>query len=151
MGWRIKRLTQELQKHDRSLFAKETENGMVQVWRKADRWNAADLLTEETGFSTPLQFITALTDNWKLDGKPVEHGIDPLMFKIRQMDSWQQGPQLEAMRKRREREDEDRKRQRNNENRAIAADLRKDFAKATNDFNTSSLDMTDARRKYGNC
>jgi hypothetical protein len=151
MGWRIKRLTQELQKHDRCLFAQETSNGMVQVWRKADRWGAADLLREETGFSQPLQFITALTDNWKLDGIPVDHGIDPLMFRIRQMDSWQQGTQLEAMRKRRDSEDEDRKRQRNNENRAIAADLRKDFAKATNDINTSILEKADARREHGTC
>lgn len=96
-----------------------------------------------------MQFITALTHDWKLTGIPVDRGIDPLMFKIRQMDSWQRGSELDAMRKRREREKEDQDRQKRNETRAIAADLRKEFAAATNDINTSTIDMTDARRKYG--
>lgn len=150
MSWRVTRITQELQKHDRCLFATQTHNG-IQVWRKADRWEAADLSSEESGHSRPLQFITALTDTWKPDGNPVDHGIDPLLYKIRQMDTWNQASILNDMRKRREKEEEDKKRQTKNENRAIAYDMRKEFAKATNDINTSSIDMTDARRKYGNC
>lgn len=151
MSWRVKRLTREIRIHDRCLFAVESANGVIQIWRKANRWDAADLLSEETGHSQPMQFITALTDTWQADGKPIERGIEPLMFRLRQMDGWMRGSQLEEMRKRREDEAEDLKRQKRNETRAIAADLRKEFAAATNDINTSALDMTDARRKYGNC
>jgi len=151
MSWRLTRYTQELKKHDPCLFAVESAPGAVQVWRKAGKWEASELFPEESGQSQPIQFITALTDTWKPDGIPVDRGIEPLMFKIRQMDTWNRGPELEAMRNRREKEKEDKKRQNKNEIMARAADLRKDFAKAVNDINTSSLDMTDARRKYGNC
>lgn len=149
MSWRVKRLTEELQKHDRHLFAMKVESGMVQVWRRAEKWSAADLIDGESDHSQPMQFITALTDTWKLDGTPVDRGIDPLMYKICQMDSWNQGSQLDEMRKRRDKEKEEKRRQRRNENKAIAADLRTEFAKATNEINTSSLDMTDVRRKHG--
>ena len=151
MSWRVNRLTQELQKHDRNLFATRIDTGMIQVWRKADKWTASDLSSEESGHSRPMQFITALTDTWKLDGKPVDRGIDPLLHQINQMDCWNHGAQLEAMRKRREAEKKDKDRMNRNETRAIAADLRREFAAATNDINTSSLDMTDVRKKYGNC
>lgn len=150
MSWRVTRLNQELRKHDRNLFVVNS-NGMIQVWRKADRWQANELSYDESGHSQPMQFIAALTDNWQATGSPVDLGIEPVLYKIQNMDSWNKGSQLEAMRKRREKEKEDQKRQKVNETRAIAADLRKDFAKATNDINTSSLDMTDVRRKYGNC
>lgn len=150
MSWRVARLTQEVRNHDSSLFALKSPKGVVQVWRRANRWDAAYLMDETSDHSQPMQFILALTDNWKADGNPIECGIEPVLSKLRQMDSWRQGSQLDEMRKRREREKEDQERQKRNETRAIAADLRKDFAKATNDINTSSLDMSDARRKYGN-
>lgn len=151
MDWRVKRITEELKKHDRNLFAMRTNTGMVQVWRKAERWAAAEnLYGEFDRSSNPMNFITALTDNWKLDGEPVDRGIEPLMHMLRNMDSWTRGSQLDQMRKRREKEKEDLDRQKRNEIRALAADSRKDFAKATNDINTSAWDMTDARRKYGN-
>lgn len=150
MSWRVERLTQELKGHDKMLFATKTNTGMVQVWRRADRWAAADLLHEESGHSQPMQFILALTDSWKLDGNPVDRGIEPVLYKIRQMDSWNKGSQLDAMRRRRDAEKEDQDRQKRNETRAIAADLRSEFARSVNDINTAGLDMTDPRSKYGN-
>lgn len=149
MDWRVKRLTQELSKHDRTLYAMRTNIGMVQIWREAEHWHAAELLDGETPHSRPTQFITALTDTWRLDGTPVDHGIEPVMRRIRSMDSWNKTGVLDEMRKNRERAKEDKARQTKNENIARAHDLRKDFAKAVNDINTSSLDMTDARRKHG--
>lgn len=149
MDCRVKRLTQELRSHDRSLLAIRTNIGMVQVWRKAERWSAAELIEGESDHSDPMQFITALTDTWKLDGTPVDRGIEPLMRKIQEMDSWNKVGILDELRKKREIAKEDKKRQLDNENKARAYDLRKDFAKAVNDINTSSLDMTDTRRQHG--
>lgn len=146
MDWRVSRLTQELRKYDRTLKAVRTNSGMVQVWREAEHWSAAELIDGESTNSKPMQFITALTDTWKLDGNPIDLGIEPLMRKIQSMDSWNKEGILDGMRKRREAEDEDRKRQRANENKAIAADMRTEFAAAVNDINTSSLDMTGNRR-----
>lgn len=149
MGWRLHRYNQELKAHDPLLVAVEVPAG-IQVWRKAPNWQASEFGSDLTGKSQPMQFITALTDNWKEDGTPVDRGIEPLIYRIRQMDTWQSGSKLKEMRERREREDQDRKRMRRNENRAIAADCRKEFAAATNDINTSTLDMSDRKTKYGN-
>ncbi len=150
MDWRVRRYTEELKKHDRTLFAMKTNTGMIQVWRRAEKWSAAELTYEESNSSQPMQYILAITDNWKLDGIPIDRGIDPLMAKISQMDSWQQMEPLSSMRNKREQEKQDKDRQNRNEIRAIAADCRREFAAACNDINTSSLDMTDARRRHGN-
>ena len=149
MDWRVIRLTQEVEKHDRMLKAVRTNTGMIQIWRQAEHWAAAELIDGESDDSQPMQFILALTDDWGLTGNPIDIGIEPLMRKIQHMDSWNKVGILDDMRKRREAEAEEKKRQRANENKAIAADMRTEFAKAVNDINTSSLDMTDARSKYG--
>ncbi len=56
---------------------------------------------------------------------------------------------LEDMRRAREKAKEERLRQRKNENKAIAYDMRKEFAKAVNEINTSTLEKIDKRREYG--
>lgn len=149
MDMRVNRITQELKKHDRTLKAIRTNTGMIQVWRTAESWRAADLIDGESDSSQPMQFITALTDNWNVTGIPIDLGIDPLMWKIQEMDSWSKESMLDEMRRGRERAKEDRQRVRKNENRAIAYDLRKEFANATNEINTSTLEKIDKRRDYG--
>lgn len=149
MDCRVIRITQELQKHDRLLKAVRTNTGMIQIWRTADSWRAADLIDGESDSSQPMQFITALTDNWSVTGNPIDLGLDPLMWKIQEMDSWSKGSMLEDMRRAREKAKEERLRQRKNENKAIAYDMRKEFAKAVNEINTSTLEKIDKRREYG--
>ncbi len=146
MDWKVTRLTQELKKHDRTLFAKKTESEMVQVWRRAEKWSAADLFYEQTSSSNPMQFILALTHDWSLQGKSVDWGIDPVMTKIQEMDLWSKESFLSDLRKERERAKDVREQSKRNEIRARAADMRKDFAQATNEINTSTLEKVDNRR-----
>lgn len=140
MDWSLKRLTSELKTHDPQLYAIKTSSGMKQVWRRAEKWSAADALEGDdlTG-SSPTQFILALTADWTLRSTPCEWGIEPVMQKILEMDSWRDDSTLSKIRQERERKKEDRERIRRNERRAQALDLRRDFAKATNDINTASL------------
>ena len=77
----------------------------------------------------------------------MEWGIEPVSWKIREMDAQRDDSYLERMEKENERVDQIRKQSHLNEVKATAADMRKDFAKAVNDINTSALDMTDPRRK----
>lgn len=149
MDWRIKRITQELQKHDKSLFAVKT-NLMTQVWRKAEKWSASDVDPDEADSFNPTQFILALTDNWNLDGTSVEWGLDPIMKRIQEMDLWTKDSYLDGMRKEREKNKAMRDRALKNEMKARAYDMRKEFAQATNEINTSTLEKVDSRRKYGN-
>lgn len=150
MDFRTRRITQELQKHDRSLYAIKSESGMFQVWRKADKWSAADVDVDESG-SNPTQFILALTDTWTLKGNPVEWGLDPIMRRIQEMDLWTKESFLDNLRKERARSKELRERATKNEMKARAYDMRKEFAQATNEINTSTLEKVDNRRtRYGN-
>jgi hypothetical protein len=59
------------------------------------------------------------------------------MQMIRSMDTWSKEDQLPIMRKKREEEEEQKKRSFRNNVGALAADIRKDFAKATNDISTN--------------
>ena len=144
MDWRAHRITQELQKHDKGLFAKRV-NDSIQVWRLADHWAAADL-EDGMGASRPTHFVLALTDNWQLSGRPVDWGLQPVWDRIIEMDQHQKASFLDEMRKDRERAKEARKRSQINDVRARAADMRKEFAQATNDINTSTLEKIDNRR-----
>ncbi len=151
MGWKVNRLNQKLRQYDRNLIAKESDNGMIQVWRLADKWSSADLCSDDFGSSRPMQFIFALTDNWTVTGKPVDLGIEPVMDRVREMDLWSKVSFLDEMRKNRDRVKAIKEQTKRNEIQAMAYDMRKDFAKATNEINTSTLEKVESRRtKYGN-
>jgi hypothetical protein len=82
--------TKALQRHDRDLFAGRTKDGALCVFRKVKRFKPVCV---SEGFSLlnlteDKEFIFALTDNWTLSGKPVEWGIDRVLDRIRQHDSW---------------------------------------------------------------
>lgn len=142
MSWRTSRITQELKLHDSDLFCKEV-NGCLQIWRKISRWISADIYS---GDSFPAQFIFSLTHDWSLSGTPVEWGMEPIMKRVKEMDSWSKQDLLDSMRKKRDRIKDQKEQSIRNDFRARAADLRKDFARATNDINTSTLEKVDSRR-----
>lgn len=139
LKWSEKRLEKELKGYDPELYVLKTPRGMLQVYRQPKDKNEFHLIPDESGsVSTPM-LVLCLTDNWKLDGDPVDHGIEPVMEMIRMMDSWREPDAYGRMLKQREREKEAKDQNFRNDIRARAADLRKDFAKATNDINTSTL------------
>lgn len=113
---------------------------MIQIWREGDR----DVLTEHEMYSITSrphpQFIMALTDNWLLSGTPVERGLDPVWFKLCEMDQYRDDKTCEEVQTQRTRKKELLMESRRKEYRAIAYDMRKEFAKVTNDINTSNLD-----------
>lgn len=138
MEWRIKRLNEELKKHDRKLFCYRTCNGMVQVWRKGDV-HAWDFFLDDKPSGDKLQFILPITNNWTLTGAPTEWGIEPLMQRIMSMDNWNH-PELynEHASKRAENDRLEEKRKKGVIH-DIAVDIQKDFAKATDDVRTANL------------
>ncbi len=153
MDWRTIRINQEIRKLDRRLSASRTPKGTIMILREPDRLAASDYNQINTDGTVHFsQFILALTDTWNLRGKAVDRGIEPILEQLRGMDSWTTSGIYEDMRKRRERNEADQERIQNNEIRARASDMRRDFAKATNDINTSTLEKVDYRRfKNGYC
>ncbi len=142
--WRAHRFTQEVQNHDKGLFAKRV-NGVIQVWRMADHWGSADI-DESGNNSRPTQFVLALTDSWQPGGIPTDWGIEPVMARILEMDLHLKVSFLDDLRKQRDRAKEIRDQSKRNDIRARAADMRKEFAQATNEINTSNLEKVDRRR-----
>ena len=131
----VKRLTKELKTYSKDLYADRGPNGNVQVYRRATRYESYEFEGKTLTVSLPLpQLILHLTDNWLPSGKPVEWGIEPLRSKIRSIDSHRDDSYFEKMVKEREEIDSINKQSKRNEFKAIASDMRKDFAKATNDI-----------------
>lgn len=140
----VRRLSSEVSKYDRRLFATRGVDGMIRVLRKGDRLEASDFNQSEPDLvDLHPQLILSLTHNWHYSGTPVEWGVEPVLEKLRAMDSWVDPAMFSRMHKARDSEKEREDRSRRNEFRSIALDLRKDFARATNDINTSG--MKDAR------
>ena len=140
LDWRVFRLNQELKKYDRTLFCHRTSKGMILVLRRADRLEASDYnqsLPELASLNPQLVF--ALTDDWTANGNPEDRGIEPVMERLRAMDLWNKSDVLDSLRKNRETEDSIRKQSFRNEVAARALDLRKDFARATNEISTSTI------------
>jgi hypothetical protein len=140
------RMNKILKSYDSKLFVVEGYDGKLHVHREIDRFMKSNggMVDLNAGDYNP-QYLFSLTDTWKFEGKAVEWGAEPLLETIRSLDEWN-CDNFEDMVRRRERRAEDKKRIRENELRAIAADCRRDFARATNDINTSTLEKVDRRR-----
>lgn len=138
ISWKVSQLNRALRSYDRHLYAVKLVNDLVQVRRRSEKQEltAYGLIDSPTTLSDHL--ILSLTDDWKPNGKPVDRGIEPVMEMIRGMDAWHDDSYFGRMLDRREVEKNDRDRQQKNHIRAIAADGRKDFAKATNDYIVTS-------------
>lgn len=128
---RAERLTQVVKTYDKSLYVIRTNRGDHQVWRR-------ELPKDVPGLSLSArdekQFILALTDNWLLQGTPVDWGIEPLLNKLSEMDNWRDDSSYDEMVKARTRIEELRNRRFKNDARAKALDIRRDIAKAAGDY-----------------
>jgi len=148
MKSRLNRLTEFLRKYDRDLFAYRNIEGKTLIMRKVNK----DFLIEDDDSLPRSQMILALTEDWTGRTAPKDWGLEPIYQKLSSMDAWRDEQWLKKDQERREMRERDKERVRRNDIRARAADLRKDFARATNDINTSTLEKVDHRRMTdGNC
>lgn len=137
MDWSLARLNKEVKAFDSLLYAIRASNGMLQVYRQPIR--AVANLFESTDFNPNPLLVLCLTDTWTIQGKPVEWGLEPVMERLRSMDQWQSGISYEEFCKQRDLGESNEKRAFTNEVRARAMDVRKDFARLTDDINLSTL------------
>ncbi len=81
--------TRHLRKYDKDLYAGHTKDGVLCVLRRVKTY---ELVTEGDDFKlydlkARTQFVIALTDNWKMSGRPIPWGIDKVVTKIKEMDT----------------------------------------------------------------
>lgn len=92
------------------------------------------------------ELVLPVTDNWVETGRPVDWGIEPLLTQIQKIDGWRDDTDYDRFCEDRESRKRNKDRAWRNDVRALAADARKDFARAVNDVNTSSLEKIEKRR-----
>lgn len=148
----LRTINRELKFFDRKLYADKTADGKVQIFREGVQWDSIPFENSVLWYSRPQPYyILSLTHNWAQQGKPVEWGLEPLLMRLREIDDHR----IDVLGKIHE-ENEKRaqlaRRSKHNEYKAAAADSRRDFARAVNDINTSTLNKVDSRRKKdANC
>lgn len=97
-----------------------------------------------------LHYIMSLTDTWTIKGKPVRWGIEPIQSRLRAIDHWNRVGMFEDINRQNEKAIQDQDNNFSNNTESFLYEFRKEFAKATNDINTGTLDKKTDRRRYGN-
>jgi hypothetical protein len=135
MDGRVRSVNRILKAHDKDLFARRDGKGTIHIYRVKPRIES--FMHNGVRYSYSVRgedYVISLTDNWYYDGSPREWGLEPLQRKILQMDSWTNVGGFDRFAESRERHEKDQQRMRRNEVHARALDMRKDFARATNDY-----------------
>lgn len=149
MDMKLRQIAALLNRYDSDLFPKRYLDGSMGIMRKIRRYDFHRF--DEYGFVLWFakdidDLILPITHNWLPEGTPVDWGIEPILSKIQETDAWRDDGEYERFCKKRAERKESKKKADKNEFRALAADCRKDFAKATNEINTSNLETVERRR-----
>ncbi len=136
MDSRVRRITELVKEYDADLFSMRDNFGVIHVYRKKPRimgtfsWEGCEYAYS----GVENQYLFSVTHNWKFGGTPVEWGIEPIYQYLTEIDSWRDDTGYDEFCKQRERQKEWKKETRKQDFRARAADMRSEFAKATNDI-----------------
>lgn len=144
---RVGVITSYLKRYDKDLYADRTRDGRINIFRKYRSYDYYRMGETNLYVSTIRpQFVCGLTLDWSETGTPVEWGIEPILTKIKRMDQWRENI-LKQIHDRNDQIDRDNKRQKTNEIRARAADCRKEFARATNEYTIGSATVDKEKHK----
>lgn len=148
MDSEIRSLNRNLQRHDRELYAQRRPDGMICVYRRGKRQHYFEWQGDTYGYliDSP-SFVFALTDNWTTSGSPRAWGVLPVLARLRAIDLWNNEEYLDEVDEQNERIERSKQRDLSNNVEAFVRDFRREFARATNDINTSTLDKSEKRRR----
>lgn len=155
MDAKLRQVAQLLKRYDSDLFPKRSLNGALGIMRKRRDFDFYRF--DDQGcclwFARDWDdLVIPVTHNWNFEdasfspGVPVDWGIEPILSQVQKTDSWRDDGEYDRFCEARRRRKEDLDRAHRNEFRAAAADCRREFARATNDINTSSLEKTRSRK-----
>lgn len=134
MDYRVNTLNKHVRNYDQDLFLKRDSFGVIHLYRKKREMKFFEHDDQKYGYSCDNeQYIMSLTRDWKASNRGVDWGIEPLMRRISEIDSWRDDTGYDQFCKHRELHETYKKQSLKNELRARASDIRSDFARATND------------------
>ena len=129
---RLRDLNRHLKGHDRHLYAQMDDLGKVHLYRRRGTFS---------------DYVFSLTDNWTIKGSPRDWGIDPILNRLRAHDLAHNPDFFDQLNEMGEKIEESKRRDFSNSVESFMYDFRSEFAKATNDINTSCLEKIDSRHE----
>jgi hypothetical protein len=138
MDGRVKEVTRLVKSYDPHLFAKRLGDGTIAIYRR-----------NLNNSATPYHFIFALTDNWTMNGKPREWGLEVIRTRLVAMDLWKNETVVDRIEKEREQDEQACERTFKNDVESFLKEFRRQFARSTDGINTSALSKVDTRRRVG--
>lgn len=143
---RTERITKLLKTHDYKLYCEKNGEGTLCVFREGHSTESYALNNDVLTVVRPTpDFVFALTDTWKAQGRAVDWGLEPIMARIKEIDLWKRDIAAELS----EQYDKNKlskKRDFKNRAESFLFDYRSQFARTFNDVNTSTLKKIDNRR-----
>lgn len=137
---RAEQVTEYIRKYDDKLFCAKNAEGKLCVYRKDQVVDWYEYEERALGFVRPAPYLVfALTDDWTVCGRPVDRGLLPIYLRLRQIDLWNRDlvkDSIDSI----ERDKASRDRAVDNHIESFLKDNRREFARRTNDINTSILD-----------
>ncbi len=124
-------LTKYLKRYDRRLSAKWAGDKMIHILFSDANVNS---------------LVMSLTHDWSSSGQPVLWGIEVVLLRLRQINE-SENSNLAEIRKRREEAERSEKRAFKSNIENGLHEQRREFAKAFNDINTSTLDKKKDKRR----
>lgn len=137
MDSRTREVNRVVSGYDKYLVAQRERNGAIHIYRKTER--PAD----------PLHFVTALTDTWGVRGTPRDWGLEVIHNRLVAHDLWKDETVVDRIEAEIKKRDESLERDRKNTIESFLYDFRRQFARATDGINTSSLKSQDKRALKG--
>lgn len=140
MDSKVKSLTRALKDHDRELFARRDHNGIIVVYRWVMGSHQVPWIGDGTltVLEKQPEYIFALTDTWGPRGRGIDAGIEVVLARLKYGDTHNRDV-LEDLEKQEARDKESSDRKLRSDADAYAREHRREFAKITNDINTSNL------------
>ncbi len=144
-------MTKHLRAHDKDLICRRSGlDGPYCVLQKSQAWDSYQLGEGATlTYSRPtFNLVFALTDTWTKQGKPRNWGIEPVIQRVKEHRFERHEEQLRELEASYAKAKEASAKDLSNTSEAFLRDFRSQYAKATNDINTSTLEKVDLRRKH---
>lgn len=140
-------ITRAIRKYDRDLYAKAV-HGRIDIMRRSARYESYDIdSSARLLFVRPVeQLIFSLTDNWSINGSPVEWGILPILARLKAIDCWNRGDFFEELESAYENREKSNKRELKNNTEGFLSEFHSVFRNTFKDYNVSNLNKIDRRR-----
>jgi hypothetical protein len=141
MSHQARRITNEIQRYDYKLYAKKDNDGVIRIYRESKELRPEKLTGEIQVLNVVRNdhLVMSLTDTWGTRGKSVDWGVLPIMARLRAMDLWNSNNLATEVFKNEELDEKARGKALRNTVEDFLYDFKGQFARSTNDINTSSL------------